>query len=89
MTCSRVLALIITAVGVVTAGRYGPGLLAHWRADRTAGQFGPAVFEADSVAIASTAQWRAEKRRFSRGRPQLICLSLPRMAPHRIGGLRR
>ena len=49
----RGLALVLLAAGLGAAGWYGPEVVAHWRADRTARQFGSAVFKADSLQIAS------------------------------------
>jgi hypothetical protein len=53
MTRLHVLTLVTSAVAAGAAGWYGPALITQWRADRTARRFANAVFEADSLKIAS------------------------------------
>jgi hypothetical protein len=53
VTRMHVLVVLTSAVAAAAAGWYGPALIAHWRADRTAQRFATAVFEADSLRIAS------------------------------------
>jgi hypothetical protein len=53
VTRLRGLALVVSAVGAGAAGHYCPVLVTQWRADHTAQRFANAVFQADSLKIAS------------------------------------